>query len=227
MGLDGVELVMAWEEAFGIDIPDVEAAKLRTARDAMDFIYSRLPHGTQSGCLSQASFHRIRRSLVEAVGVSRAAVTPEARLEELVPRVARRERWQQLEKTAALSGWPALSRPNSVTQGILLGSVAASLAAFLISPVYRVWAAVLAFAAMGMTTYRLTTPWAQEVPEAVPTVGALAQALGPVNASRLVRQEGWTREQVREVVRTITIQELGVPPDFSDDAEFVRDLGVG
>ena len=36
--LDIVELVMAMEEAFGIDIPDEEAENIRTVSDAVNFI---------------------------------------------------------------------------------------------------------------------------------------------------------------------------------------------
>jgi len=36
--LDIVELIMAFEEQFNIDIPDEEAAKLRTVSDAIKYI---------------------------------------------------------------------------------------------------------------------------------------------------------------------------------------------
>ena len=36
--LDIVELVMAFEEGFGIEIPDEEAEKIRTVKDAIDYI---------------------------------------------------------------------------------------------------------------------------------------------------------------------------------------------
>ncbi|MBD3307085.1 acyl carrier protein [candidate division KSB3 bacterium] len=36
--LDTVELVMALEEEFGIEIPDEEAEKISTVKDAMDYI---------------------------------------------------------------------------------------------------------------------------------------------------------------------------------------------
>ena len=36
--LDTVELVMAFEEAFDIEIPDEDAEKIRTVKDATDYI---------------------------------------------------------------------------------------------------------------------------------------------------------------------------------------------
>ena len=36
--LDIVELVMAFEEAFDLDIPDDEAEKIKTVKDAVDYI---------------------------------------------------------------------------------------------------------------------------------------------------------------------------------------------
>jgi acyl carrier protein len=36
--LDTVELVMAFEEAFNIEIPDEQAEKIRTVKDAVDYV---------------------------------------------------------------------------------------------------------------------------------------------------------------------------------------------
>jgi acyl carrier protein len=38
--LDIVELVMAFEEAFDIEIPDEDAEKIKTVKDAVDYISS-------------------------------------------------------------------------------------------------------------------------------------------------------------------------------------------
>ena len=41
--LDTVELVMALEEGFGIEIPDDAAEKITTVKEAMDYIEAHLP----------------------------------------------------------------------------------------------------------------------------------------------------------------------------------------
>ncbi|HLH02363.1 MAG TPA: acyl carrier protein [Bryobacteraceae bacterium] len=39
--LDIVELVMAFEEAFDLDIPDEDAEKIKTVKDAIDYIEAK------------------------------------------------------------------------------------------------------------------------------------------------------------------------------------------
>lgn len=40
--LDQVELIMAFEDAFDIEIPDEDAEKLKTVKDALDYLESKL-----------------------------------------------------------------------------------------------------------------------------------------------------------------------------------------
>ena len=40
--LDTVELVMAFEKEFDIDIPDEDAEKMRTVGDAMNYLHSKI-----------------------------------------------------------------------------------------------------------------------------------------------------------------------------------------
>jgi len=40
--LDQVELIMAFEDAFDIDIPDEDAEKMKTVKDAMDYLESKV-----------------------------------------------------------------------------------------------------------------------------------------------------------------------------------------
>ncbi len=39
--LDTVELIMAFEEEFGVEIPDEDAEKIRKVKDAVDYIEKR------------------------------------------------------------------------------------------------------------------------------------------------------------------------------------------
>lgn len=39
--LDTVEMVMAFEEEFGIEIPDEDAEKIKTVQDAIDYIQKK------------------------------------------------------------------------------------------------------------------------------------------------------------------------------------------
>jgi acyl carrier protein len=43
--LDIVELVMAFEEAFEIEIPDEEAEKIKTVKDAVDYVNAHAKGG--------------------------------------------------------------------------------------------------------------------------------------------------------------------------------------
>ncbi|MBN1129576.1 MAG: acyl carrier protein [Chitinispirillaceae bacterium] len=40
--LDQVELIMAFEDGFDIEIPDEDAEKLRTVKDALDYLQKKL-----------------------------------------------------------------------------------------------------------------------------------------------------------------------------------------
>ncbi len=40
--LDQVELIMAFEDAFDIEIPDEDAEKLRTVKDAMEYLKGKV-----------------------------------------------------------------------------------------------------------------------------------------------------------------------------------------
>ena len=48
MGLDSVELLIRFENAFGIAIPDEVAAELTTPRKVTDYIFTQVNRGNQS-----------------------------------------------------------------------------------------------------------------------------------------------------------------------------------
>lgn len=108
MGLDRVELVMCWEDAFGISISNADAATIRTPRIAMDVIASQLGARESSGidCLSMRAFYRLRESLITMVGVRRRDVRPRARLRDLVVK-KRRRTWDAVRAGAGMGALPS------------------------------------------------------------------------------------------------------------------------
>lgn len=70
MGLDGVELVMELEEAFGVELEDEALVELTTPRKAIDLILSRLETVQENMCLSQRAFYLLRRALTEHSGAA-------------------------------------------------------------------------------------------------------------------------------------------------------------
>ena len=111
MGLDGVELVMAWEESFGITITDADAAQLRTPRMATDLIHRKLATAGvpgPGGCLTQRAFHRLQRAVQAAFAVPRQQVRPQTPLDALLPAGKRRAHWQALQAQTGLVSFPKL-----------------------------------------------------------------------------------------------------------------------
>ncbi len=43
--LDTVELVISFEEVFGIEIPDIDVRQIRTVKDAIEYVQSRIAPG--------------------------------------------------------------------------------------------------------------------------------------------------------------------------------------
>jgi acyl carrier protein len=86
MGLEGVEIVMGWEEALGVSLSDAETPSLRTPRQAVQFLAAKLNAVEEvRPCLTQRAFHHLRRSLM-ASGVPRTAIRPDAKLKVLLQR---------------------------------------------------------------------------------------------------------------------------------------------
>ena len=57
MGLDGVEIVMKVEEAFGITIDDAEAGKITTPGQLIELVLSKVGRTVDEACLTQRAFH--------------------------------------------------------------------------------------------------------------------------------------------------------------------------
>lgn len=107
MGLDMIEIVMEWEETFGVTISDEEATTTRTPRMAIDLIVKKLgaSESAQNACLTLRAFHRLRHAITTTTGINRNCIRPSSRLRDLV-RKNRRRTWAAVKKMSGLSSLP-------------------------------------------------------------------------------------------------------------------------
>jgi acyl carrier protein len=222
MGLDGVEFVMAVEEEFKIAISDAEAEHCVTVGQVVDLVYSRLRQTAEDPCASQHGFYVVRRRLMDALGLKRAQIRPETRLEALIGRKDRRKRWRELVAALAenKSRWPGLVRPKWMRVGLLVIMVAAclGLVVFTWLPfVLSFFAAV----AVGLIGVYLTVPFEREFPARFSRVQDLVPFVTTLDAGV------WSKEEVFQKVKAITVEQLGVEASkVSLEARFVDDLGL-
>ena len=72
MGLDGVELIMAYEETFNVQFTDEDAVRMLTPGDVIEFIASRVPLIEDASCLEQRGFHDLPARAPNGLTLSRA-----------------------------------------------------------------------------------------------------------------------------------------------------------
>ncbi len=97
MGLDTVELVLAFEEEFGIEIPDEDAQNLITVRDVVMFVKKRLKITPPEECFTQKVFYMLRRSLIENYGLQRHQIRRKTVLNNLISLKEIEEGWPYLQ----------------------------------------------------------------------------------------------------------------------------------
>src|SRR3954470_21071746 len=112
MGLDVVEFIMAVEDAFGLEIPDSEAALLATPGLVIDYLAAHLPSGgAEAGaCLSRRAFYKLRRETCARLGVDRSAVRADMPLATLFLGDEGKRAWQDVQIEVGAAHWPRLGR---------------------------------------------------------------------------------------------------------------------
>ena len=114
MGLDGVEIVLAVEEEFGVPISDAEAESLRTPGMIIDYICSTVLDPSAVGvrntdgvlrCSTQRAFYRIRKAILESTTSRRSALLPETELRTLFKGKGGRKEWNRFRQSLCLGSF--------------------------------------------------------------------------------------------------------------------------
>jgi acyl carrier protein len=232
MGLDGIEIVMAVEDAFDIQIDDAEAGKLRTPRLLIDYVFSKVTTATATVCLTQRAFNLLRKSLIRHGGWKRSEIKPDTGLPALLPKQQRCAVIENMVIELGIKKAPEWVRPGWLNILLLIGSLLAGLLAAVTAGHILQSLAIWVFIGITILTagigLKLTKPLCKEFPSNLKTIGDLARwvmAHKPDLAQATA--PGWTREQIANRVREIVVEHLGCEAYYTEDANFVKDLGMG
>jgi acyl carrier protein len=228
--MDSVEIIMAVEEAFEIEIPDEEAADVITVIDMYNLVWSKLRPGPLPRCPSSALFYRTRRAMMEALGVPRWSVYPLKRMEELLPVERRRSDWQQLQRSTGV--WlPNLELPKG-SSGLLSAFTwvlfLLCLAAYFVSPLADAVLFSLAGILLASVVHRAVAPFATCIPVTCATVRSTVRYAVTRNKVVYPRAgDRWEPAVVWKTLRRVIVEQLDIPPEeVTPEASFVDDLGV-
>ena len=219
MGLDGVEMVMAVEDAFGIAITDTEAEAVTTPGKLIDLIVSKISGHFSNKCHSMVIFHQLRKALVERVGIPRGSVRRHTDLRRLDVNLSESALWVLLENTLPHPQWPRLYPPIWVGRliGFFCGTSAVVL--FIRQPQ---WDGILVGAISLLVGLCIWQQHRSRIPGRYATIGKLIRRF-PVEG-----KSNWRRATIAKEVQSIVIEQLGLKEgEYREDAHFVRDLGMG
>ena len=220
MGLDGVELVLAVEEEFGISIADEDAENLQRPRQLADYVSAKLNVKDNQGqrCLSQMAFYRLRAALVSQLGCSRQDIKPETELRTLFNHDVRRQ-WRLLGEAVGPGIFPSLKCKPRILW--------ATRAIWLLGGLYTLWQAMslswllIIALVLGAIAIWICTRWADQIPAQYREVKDLLPFV------QLVSLEKLTPEVVLNRVIQIVATQTGISVDkISPDAHFINDLGI-
>ncbi|MEE8156010.1 MAG: hypothetical protein V3T53_13740 [Phycisphaerales bacterium] len=223
MGLEGIELVMEFEDEFGLQIPDDVAEKMPSVRDVVEYVHAELSRTLPQAeaCLTSGSFYRLRRELVKLVSLPRRDITPKAELGSLIPQDQRRDVWQALLSCGIQL--PLLQRSSATvwTAVIIVTACASGLAVVTREPWFLLAALPLWFVAS-----LATRPLAVFVPDSAQTISDLVMYTTSMKTSDLTDAVP-TRREILYKIRVITSEQLGIPIErISEDSRFTEDLHI-
>ncbi len=226
MGLDSVELIMALEEAFGVELYDEEVFEAVTPKKIGDKIYNKLQSTDKNTCQTQRAFYILRRSFMHLFNLPRESIKPDMPFRHLIPKEKEMEVWQQIRSSIQARSWPKFSRSPILVWslfGLILFSGVFLAVSLLPSREVSsaVWAGILLAISLGVVAEFVTRPLRIRIPSEFKVIRNL------VPYAVTSDQVKWTREQVSELVRKVVIDELALnESEYTEDSHFVYDFGV-
>jgi acyl carrier protein len=221
MGLDGVELILALEEEFGIEIADEDAFSIETVREMADYIYLKVKDRKGDCWDIKIAESECLETIANFADMGAAELVEfNQKLNELFPLGLRKKKWENLRIALNVGRycWPALTRPIFLKFAIfalslLLFFIGAHLYSFILS----------AFVTVPFFIFLIiiTIPFRVAFPLGIVTVRDLFNVYySPYRRGRV------SYDFIMKRVKEITVEQLGVSPeDVTEEARFIKDLG--
>lgn len=236
MGLDGVELVMEFEEEYGIEFKDEEAVNCVTPRMVIDLICSKLKNIDEHTCQTQRTFYILRKAFITMFGLERKLIKPDMPFRNLIEKSKEKEIWEHIRIAIAARNWPELVRPLWMSR--ILGTIGFAIFSVTICTAFYKFVFVdhidivggILFAAISgiwivipfaIITLRLTRPWKIYIP---PEFRSIRDLIPYAITSDRVR---WDREGVSIRVKQIVMDQLGLEESYyTEDSRFIEDFNI-
>jgi hypothetical protein len=231
MGLETVELVIRFEEAFGITISDEVATCMTTPRAVTDYIATQVATAERSACLSQQAFYFLRRGFSNHLHLPRAQFRSDAPLQALIPKENRKNLWRQLQTEMGPNVLPDLARPLWLFYILFAWAISFAVLVSYATPnlpfQLRLVIGLVLLVAVGITSAAVTRPLKTKSRRRFRTVGGIVEHL-LMHAPQAFKREPrvWTRTQIAETVRAIIVDVTG-KTKFTEDSHFINDMRLG
>jgi hypothetical protein len=98
VGEDACDLLRVIEASFGVKFNEDEFVEAKTIGELAGCILSKLEQPLSEKCLSAVVFYRLRRTFIRLFDTSRADITPETPLRELMPWRDRKRQWRRMQE---------------------------------------------------------------------------------------------------------------------------------
>jgi acyl carrier protein len=235
MGLDGVELVMEFEEEFGVELKDEEVVEIVTPRMVVDLICSKLKNIDEHTCQTQRTFYILRKAFVKMFGLERKSITPDMPFRNVIDKSKEKEIWKQIRKAIAARDWPGLERPLLMSR--VLSAISFAIFSVTICTViyyqvrvgladvegifYAVCLGIFLVILFAIIAARLTRPWKIYIPLEFKSIRDLIPYA--ITSNRIK----WDREVVSIRVKQIVMEQFALKESkYTEDSRFAEDFGL-
>lgn len=232
MGLDSVELLVAVEKTFDIEIPDFEAEQISTVGDLYESVWDKLQGKKSNKCKSAFLFYKFRRLLQDRYGISKKDFKLDSNINSIIPQERRKEEWFSIQSEVNLK-LPELALSIGLNHALdyfsiasILGGTVISLVATVIFNESSIWWLIPIFGLLlTIFFHKASKPFKTTIrPE---TVRDFINNVLSLNYLTLTDSTEHNRKEMESVIFTIIQDRVGVnPSQIHPNAHFVKDLGI-